>query len=62
MTGAQVHLMSKTSTGGFDEPNMNTLGMASSNASLAGYSTDDSGRFRIAGLLPGLYAVRVGCR
>ena len=57
--GAQVHLLSKTRSGEFEEPNNMTMGMASSNASLAGFMTDDAGHFRIPGLLPGTYAVRV---
>lgn len=57
--GAQVHLMSKTKSGDFAEPNTMTMGMASNNASLAGYMTDDAGHFRIPGLMPGTYAVRV---
>jgi hypothetical protein len=57
--GAQVHLLSKTKSGDFEEPNNMTMGMASSNASLVGYATDDAGHFRIPGLLPGTYAVRV---
>lgn len=57
--GAVVHLMRKTKSGEFEEPNNMTMGMASSNASLIGYATDDAGRFRIPGLIPGTYALRV---
>lgn len=56
--GVKVQLMSKTQDGSYEEPNMMTLGMASSNSTLIGYITDDAGRFRIAGLAPGTYALR----
>ena len=56
--GVKVHLLSKTKSGEFQEPNLFGLGGGSSNATLMGYSTDDTGRFRIAGLLPGSYALR----
>jgi hypothetical protein len=56
--GAKVHLLSKGKSGQFVEPNMMSLGGVTSNATLLGYMTDDSGRFRIAGLVPGSYALR----
>lgn len=56
--GVRVHLLSRTKSGEFAEPNLMSLGGASSNATLLGYTTDDQGRFRIAGLMPGNYALR----
>jgi hypothetical protein len=56
--GVKVQLMSKTRDGSYEEPNMMTLGMASSNSTLIGYMTDDAGRFRIAGLAAGTYGLR----
>ena len=56
--GVRVHLLSRTKAGEFAEPNLLSLGGASSNATLMGYVTDDQGRFRIAGLPPGQYALR----
>jgi hypothetical protein len=56
--GVRVHLLSRTKAGDFAEPNMLSLGGASSNATLIGFMTDDKGQFRIAGLGPGTYALR----
>jgi hypothetical protein len=56
--GVPVHLLAKTSSGTFQEPDIMTLGMASTSTTLAGYATDEAGRFHIAGLPPGTYAVR----
>jgi 5-hydroxyisourate hydrolase-like protein (transthyretin family) len=56
--GVQVHLMIKTHSGAFAEPDMMSMGMAASNATLGGYVTDEAGRFHIAGLPPGAYALR----
>jgi hypothetical protein len=56
--GIRMHLLSRTKGGEFAEPNMMSLGAASSNATLLGYMTDDQGRFRIAGLTAGNYALR----
>jgi hypothetical protein len=54
----QVHLMAKTAAGTFAEPDMMSMGMAASNATLGGYVADEAGRFHIAGLPPGKYALR----
>jgi len=56
--GAQVHLLSKTKSGSLEEPNAMSMGGAASNATLMGYMTDDQGRFHIAGLTAGIYALR----
>lgn len=56
--GVPVHLLRKAGSGGYEEPNMMTLGAAASNSTLMGYVTDDQGRFRIAGLAAGSYALR----
>ncbi|WP_420236090.1 hypothetical protein ACOBR2_10605 [Telmatobacter bradus] len=55
----KVHLLYKTKSGEFAEPNAMSLGAAATNSTLMGYMTDDSGHYRIAGLAPGSYAVRV---
>jgi hypothetical protein len=50
--GVQVHLLAKTSSGTYQEPDMMTLGMASTSTTLGGSATDEAGRFHIAGLPP----------
>lgn len=56
--GIRVHLLRKTEAGHYLEANLMSLGSAASNATLLGFNTDDQGRFRIAGLAPGSYALR----
>lgn len=56
--GVQVHLLAKSSSGIFQEPDIMTLGMASTSTTLGGSATDEAGRFHITGLPPGTYAVR----
>jgi hypothetical protein len=56
--GVRLHLLNKTRTGSYEEPGMMSLGAAAVNATILGYNTDDQGRFRIAGLPAGSYALR----
>jgi hypothetical protein len=56
--GAQVHLLSKTKKGSFEEPNLSSMGGASGIGTILGNGTDDGGHFHIAGLAAGSYALR----
>lgn len=56
--GVQVHLMRKTDSGDYEEPETLSMGAVLSSNTLAGNATDDEGRFRIGGLAPGSYALR----
>lgn len=60
--GVQLHLLTQSKNGSFEELNPIGTGALVSNTGLLGYTTDDLGRFRIPGLLPGAYAIRASIR